>query len=380
MPDHHVVLSFGDVFRQSGYRTKVLGQLAEYESRGGLNAVLIAFDRDAAQLSTLQLDGVSILAHGRRGILHYYPDLWRLSRRGAIRIVHAHNLYSGALALTARWLFGYKVLVELHGRIPEEYVVLGKGGQASFWLLKKLESWVMRSADHILPISEKLKSYLVQQYSLPPSRLTVIPDSADPKAFRWDLTVRAAARKRLGLESKFVCVHLGSVFIWYDPDLIAKVFQKIRERQPSAHLLVVTEDVERTRNYLSPRLPADQFTVRGVPHNEVPELLAASDIGFLLLKSTVNIEVASPSKFSEYLNSGLPVLITPRVGDFSALIASTGAGAIVSDEGVFDVRVVDEIAESREKFAQRAVEAGRTLTWDAFRATWNSIIEGLKKG
>jgi hypothetical protein len=109
-------------------------------------------------------------------------------------------------------------------------------------------------------------------------------------------------------------------------------------------------------------------------------LLAASDLGFLLLRSTANIEVASPSKFSEYLNSGLPVLITPRVGDFSALIAATGAGAIVSDEGVFDVSVVDQIAESRERSAQRAVEAGRTLTWDAFRPTWNSIIEALRKG
>ena len=150
MPDHHVVLSYGDVFRQSGYRTKVLGELLEYEKGGSLTPVLIAFDRDSDQLAKTDLGGVAVYAHSRRNVLRYYSDIRRLSRTGRIRIVHAHNLYSGALALSARWLYGYKVLVELHGRIPEEYVVLGKGGRFWGWVLRHLESWVSTNADHIV--------------------------------------------------------------------------------------------------------------------------------------------------------------------------------------------------------------------------------------
>src|SRR5262249_9656166 len=260
MSDHHIVLSYGDVFRQSGYRTKVLGQLLEYEAKGPFKPVLIAFDRDASELAKLDL-GVEIYAHGRRDLLKYYADLRRIANQGRIRIVHAHNLYSGAMALSARWLFGYKVLVEIHGRIPEEYVILGKGGRLSHWLLKRLESWVMRSADHIIPISEKLREFLIGEYSLKPTKLTVIPACPRPRAFQWNPAVREATRTRLGLKDKFICVHLGSVFIWYHPDLIVKVFETVRTRTATAHLLVVTEDVGRTLEFLRQRLPEGLYTV-----------------------------------------------------------------------------------------------------------------------
>ena len=375
--DHHVVLSYGDVFRQSGYRTKVLGELLEYEKGGPLTPVLIAFDRDAEQLAQTDLGGVAVYAHRRKDVLRYYSDIQRLSAIGRIRIVHAHNLYSGALALSARWLYGYRVLVELHGRIPEEYVILGKGGRLWGWILRRLESWVIQSADHVIPISSKLKEYLVEAYHLPPSRLTVIPDCADPQVFQWNPQLRKATRARMKLDDRFVCVHLGSVFIWYDPDLIVRVFQKIRDRVPSAHLLTVTEDADRTRDYLKERIPPEAFTVLGVPHSEVPALLAASDLGFLLLRSTPNIQVSSPAKFSEYVNSGLPVLITPQVGDFSSMVAQNGIGAIVTDDGHFDVRIIDEVLCSRDVFAQRSMEAGKQLSWEAWRSAWTTAIESL---
>jgi glycosyltransferase involved in cell wall biosynthesis len=377
MPDHHVVLSYGDVFRQSGYRTKVLGELLEYEKGGPLTPVLIAFDRDSDQLAKTDLGGVAVYAHSRRNVLRYYSDIRRLSRTGRIRIVHAHNLYSGALALSARWLYGYKVLVELHGRIPEEYVILGKGGRFWGWVLRHLESWVIQNADHIVPISVKLNEYLVEQYRLTPSRLTVIPDCADPRVFHWNPELRKATRARMNLDDQFVCVHLGSVFVWYDPDLIVKVFRRIKDQLPSAHLLVVTEDSTRTRDYLKEKLPPEAFTVLGVPHCEVPALLAASDLGFLLLRSTPNIQVSSPAKFSEYVNSGLPVLITPQVGDFSSMVALNGIGAIVTDDGQFDITVVDAILRSRDAFARRAMDAGKQLSWETWRLAWTTAIESL---
>jgi glycosyltransferase involved in cell wall biosynthesis len=373
----HIVLSYGDIFRQSGYRTKVVGELLEYERYGKLQPFLIAFDRDAARLGEMDLGGVQFRAHQRSAVLQYYRDLASLAQRAPIRIVHAHNLYSGALALSARRFYGYKVLVEIHGRIPEEYVILGKGGQLSYWLLKRLEAYVMRGANHIIPISYRLKDYLSAQYQLNPGKLTVIPDCADPSIFRWDPVLRETMRRKLGFEDKFVCVHLGSFFIWYDPELIIKIFQSVRQRVAAAHLLVVTEEVSRTRDFLSRYLAGDLFSVKSAPHAEVPPLLAASDLGFLLLRSTPNIEVSSPAKFSEYLNSGLPVLISPKVGDFSALIENFKTGAIVSDEGDFDLEFVDAVVHNRHDIAVRTMAAGRQLTWDAFRSEWSNIIENL---
>jgi glycosyltransferase involved in cell wall biosynthesis len=381
MPDHregfHVVLSYGDIVRQSGYRTRILGELLEYERNGRLHPCLIVFDREAQRVRELDLGGVPFRAHHRSAPLAYYREVSRLSRQGPIRIVHAHNLYSGALALSARPIYGYKVLLDLHGRIPEEYIALRNGGDVSHWCMNRLERWVVRRADHILPVSYKLKDYLTGQYRLPSSKLTVLPDCADPSAFHWDPALRDSIRRRGGLEGKLVCVHLGSFFVWYDPALILKVFARIRSRIPTAHLLIVTEDSSRARDALSRELPDDVFTVIAAQHRDVPALLTASDVGLLLLRSAPNIEVSSPTKFSEYLNSGLPVLITPKVGDFSAMTANAKIGAIVSEDGEFDVAFLDGVLKSREEVAVRSMVAGRKLTWPAYRNEWMDLIERL---
>ena len=381
MPDRevgfHVVLSYGDIVRQSGYRTRILGELLEYERDGRLQPCLIVFDRQAQRVGELDLGGVPFRAFHRSAPLAYFREISRLSRQGPIRVVHAHNLYSGALALSARPIYGYKVLLDLHGRIPEEYVALRNGGAVSHWCMNRLERWVVRSADHILPVSNKLKDYLTGQYRLPSSKLTVLPDCADPSAFHWDPALRASVRRRWGLEDKLVCVHLGSFFVWYDPALILKVFARIRSRIPAAHLLIVTEDSSRTSNRLSRELPEDAFTVIAAQHREVPALLTASDVGLLLLRSAPNIKVSSPTKFSEYLNSGLPVLITPEVGDFSAMTANANVGTIVSEDGDFDVAFLDAVLKSREEVARRSMAVGRELTWQAYRSEWSNLMERL---
>jgi glycosyltransferase involved in cell wall biosynthesis len=268
-------------------------------------------------------------------------------------------------------------VLDLHGRIPEEYAHLNRGRPISYRILNQLEARVVRGADHIVVVSQKLKDYLVSTYAISAQKLTVIPMCADGQTFRWDRELRLKQRAALGFKDRFVCVHLGSFFVWYDPELIVRAFERIRKHTPSAHLLVLTGDLARVKDYLTARVPEEAFTVMSVPHADVPHLLLSSDLGFLLLRSTPNIIVSSPAKFSEYLNAGTPVLITPAVGDFSELTAKTGSGMVASEEAVFDVSIVDDILRSREEFASRCTKAGQQLTWQAHQAEWTRIVGSL---
>ena len=179
-------------------------------------------------------------------------------------------------------------------------------------------------------------------------------------------------RRSLNLSGKFVCTHLGSFFEWYDPDMVVSVFQQIR-KHADAQLLVITSDQDKAVSYLASRLPPETFSVRHAAHEEVPGLLNASDLGFLLLKSSPNIKTSSPAKFAEYLNCGLPVLITPEVGDFSELVAARGLGAIVTTSDTFDTSIVDRVSATRMQVAEECRTAGRPLTWQAFSTTWSKI-------
>jgi len=96
--------------------------------------------------------------------------------------------------------------------------------------------------------------------------------------------------------------------------------------------------------------------------------LNATDLGFLLLRASPNIETSSPAKFAEYLNSGVPVIITGGVGDFSSLVHHRRLGEVIEKPAVSD-RVIQAVLQSRNDVAERCVEGGRELTWQFQRDT-----------
>jgi glycosyltransferase involved in cell wall biosynthesis len=374
----NVVLSFGDLSHASGYRTRILGELQALDSQSGDAPFLLVFDRSPDEFEKTFSINVPYRVIRRSAALRFFSAISRLARQSPIGMIHAHNLYSAALALSVRRLYGYKVVLDYHGRIPEEYVYTGKGGEPSRKALEALERWAVRKADHVVVVSSGLAAYLSDRYRIPSANMSVIPCCADDTSFKWDPHRREAVRHSLNVSDKLVCTHLGSFFEWYDPELLVRVFSRIRERRDS-HFLVVASQVEQIRRYLAARLPAGVFTVMSAAHSEVPGLLNASDLGFLLLRPSPNIKTSSPAKFSEYLNCGLPVAITRDVGDFSAVVAGEKVGAIVDEDGVIDVNFLEALLANRQELAGRSVAAGRSLTWSAFRPAWLEINSRLFK-
>jgi glycosyltransferase involved in cell wall biosynthesis len=373
-PEVNVVLSYGDLSFTSGYQTRVLGELQFLDSQSSLANVLLVFDRHPDAVEKPVSPHVQYRVHSRSAMLRFYPEIAGIARRAVIRSVHAHNLYSAALALSARPLHRYKVVLDYHGRIPEEYVYLGKGGEASRKALERLERWAVKNADHVVVVSERLQEYLSERYRIPVHKISVIPCCADGSEFRWDIARRDSQRHALDLTGKLVCTHLGSFFEWYEPELLLKLFTQIRTHVTNAHLLVVTGATDKARDYVAQHLPSSAFTVMSAKHEDVPSLLNASDLGFLLLRSSPNIKTSSPAKFSEYLNCGLPVLITPDVGDFSDLVLKTGSGQVVSNETVIDAKFLTKLQSNRNDLAVHCVESGRHLTWQAAANVWQQVL------
>jgi hypothetical protein len=186
-------------------------------------------------------------------------------------------------------------------------------------------------------------------------------------------------RSSLNLKDRFVCTHLGSFSAWYAPDLLLNAFHQVLA-VADAHLMVVTPDTGKASEYLISRLPREKFTVLSAGSGDVPGLLNASDLGMLLLRQSPNIQTCSPVKFAEYLNCGLPVLISAAVGDYSRVSQARHVGTIAGQDGSFDKTVLDEIRSQRDKVALHCQAAGRDLTWGAFRDTWSGMLSGLQQG
>jgi glycosyltransferase involved in cell wall biosynthesis len=180
--------------------------------------------------------------------------------------------------------------------------------------------------------------------------------------------LRDRTRIELRLSDRLICTHLGSFFEWYESEQLVRAFNNLRERYPAAHLLAVTPGEDAARGFLARHLPEGTFTVTAAAHERVPALLNASDLGFLLLRASPNIETSSPAKFAEYLNCGVPVIITGGVGDFSSLVHNRKLGEVLKESIVSD-KLVQAVLHSRSVLAERCAQGGRELTWQFHRDT-----------
>lgn len=68
-----------------------------------------------------------------------------------------------------------------------------------------------------------------------------------------------------------------------------------------------------------------------LPEN-VPYYLEMCDYGLLVREKTMTNRVASPVKFAEYLASGLRLIVSDCIGDYSSMVRDMGLGFFADEE------------------------------------------------
>lgn len=184
-------------------------------------------------------------------------------------------------------------------------------------------------AAHVLCVSTVLRDRLVERHGLDPARCSVVPCVADAAKFGIDEAERDEARRALGVEDRFVVVYPGRFGAWHYNEETFAVVRGMMDADPSVFFLILTPDLEAARSLAQRTLPDGRYEIRSARHAEVPRHLRASDLGVLLRAPDPLNEVACPTKFAEYVLSGLPVLISAGIGDCSPFVAEHGAGVVL---------------------------------------------------
>lgn len=184
-------------------------------------------------------------------------------------------------------------------------------------LAQRIEKWVFNHCDGLVFVSSAFRDQVLAAHgSL--SRTIISPNAADISRFDPARTDRHATRRRLGIDDKLVCGYLGAFIEWHGIHrFIDEAAPQLVERADIALLLVgdgkTRAQVEASLQYHG---VADHAVLTGaVPHDQVPELLAAMDISVLPDSNTYG----SPMKLFELMAMGVPV-VAPDYGPVAEVI------------------------------------------------------------
>jgi glycosyltransferase involved in cell wall biosynthesis len=217
-----------------------------------------------------------------------------------------------------------KVLADMGGMSPTSPV---------YRMLEFLESVLYRYADRIVILAEGVRSHVVER-GVDPDRIEFIPNAADTEDFT-PTAPRDVLRDRYGFTG-VVAVYAGAHGPANGLDLLLDAAAEGAASHPE--LLVVLVGGGTAKDALVERAHGDGLTnvrfMDPIPKSEIPDLLAAVDIGVHCLSDVEMFRTGvSPNKLFDYMAAGLPV-VTNTPGETSEFVVASRGGRAVPPDGL----------------------------------------------
>ncbi|MCC7514260.1 MAG: glycosyltransferase [Bacteroidia bacterium] len=249
------------------------------------------------------------------------------------RSVIARNVLAARIALRLRSFLKLKVCFDGRGAIAaewNEYQVV----PLQEWK-NSIHTWeksVVLNADFRIAVSEELVKYWNERYGYSENKHVVIPCTLNT-SFRPEILKQEEienARKKMKFNADdIILVYSGSTAGWQSFDLLQGFLQKIINNNKNIKVLFLSEK-DKNVDQLKAEFP-DKIFQTFVKHSEVSGILKSCDIGILIREKSVTNQVASPTKFAEYLSAGLPVIISEGIGDYTSFVKQNDCGWVLDE-------------------------------------------------
>ncbi|MBK9763839.1 MAG: hypothetical protein IPO87_10860 [Flavobacteriales bacterium] len=276
----------------------------------------------------------------------------RMRDRGSVKKV----CFDGRGAYAAEW---------------EEYRLIDD--DALIAQFRPLEMEAVNGSDFRISVTHALVDHWRERYDYRGKEHIVVPCTlgADHGSVGGEL----GRTKRNGSpfsETDVVLVYSGSTAGWQSFGLLEELLSGVLDEQPNVKVLFLSKSDENNAKLVE-RYPG-RVSVQWLDPDQVAATLGNCDLGIMVRENTVTNNVASPTKFGEYLAAGLPVVISEHLGDFSALVMQDSLG-LVHREGTHMATLQRTTNEERTRL-QHYAEAH--FTKKAFNSSYLQLLSALR--
>lgn len=222
-------------------------------------------------------------------------------------------------------------VVEIRDLWPESMHAVGAvRGRGLIGLLERVELFLYQKPDHIVALTGAFKRHMVGK-GIPAGKIDVVTNGADLQQFSPRPKMNGF-RERHGLNGKFVAAYVGTHGMAHALGTVLEAARRL-EAHPEIHFLLVGDGAER-ENLLKRKEELGLKNVLMLPQQtkeQVPEILAASDVCMVLLRRTELFKTVIPSKIFEAMAMERPIILGVE-GEARAIVEASGGGVFIEPE------------------------------------------------
>ncbi|WP_418792196.1 hypothetical protein [Phosphitispora sp. TUW77] len=176
-------------------------------------------------------------------------------------------------------------------------------------ILEKIERYILKNAKFVFFISFAMQKHYEIKYGIDfVGRNYVMP------CFNTNIHKEAFFKEGKYINNVFV--YVGSLSVWQRFDEVVTCFKNIEEFGiPNCKLLVLTKEINAALDVLK-KLEISSYEVCYVNNDDLPNVIADAKFGFVIRDDVIVNRVATPTKISTYLSSGVIPIYSSCLEDF----------------------------------------------------------------
>lgn len=371
------IVIFGDLFSfpEGGAATNRVQCYARGFEEHGVNAIVVSFLSQYSNNENGIIDGIKYYYpfQEKKRSKYFFVRLWKkinkysatyqllkkINKENKIIAINSWtNLLSTHLFAWVLSKFFKAKLITEGSEHPLRFYQGGKLAKMQGAMKLYIES---RFCDGILCISRYLVDFY-KDHGVSAKKLLVVPSTVDPTAFSG-VTNNPAPGKYIG--------YFGSLSFKRDNvDMLINAFADFNVHYPDVRLILggfCSQDVKKQMQDLIDKLNVGTKVrmLDFLSRKEVLEYIANADILVMTRSKDLESAASYPSKLTEFLATGKPV-ISVNVGEISDFLTDSENAFLVEPGNVGELVTKLEFVYKNYEFAQRVGQKGKQLTEEVF--------------
>jgi colanic acid biosynthesis glycosyl transferase WcaI len=229
-------------------------------------------------------------------------------------------------------LRGLPFVFELRDLWPASITAVGAMKRSlAVRMLEKLEMFLYRAADAIVPVTHAFREELIRR-GIDPTKIHVVLNGVDLSRYVPSDRSETLARQ-YDLQERFVVGYLGTHGMAHGLDSVVEAAQLLRGRSDIAFFFAGSgAERARVESLVEERGLDNVRMIPRQPKEMMPQLWSLCDLSLIPLRDNEVFASVIPSKLFEGMGMGIPALMSLPQGEATQIVNETGCGRCVPPE------------------------------------------------
>lgn len=265
-------------------------------------------------------------------------------------IIHVRSYIPMFGLLIVKPFIKNKIIFDMRGLLPQEFLMRKRNIKdiIKSIVFSVFEKIFIYMSNKIVVVSTHFMDYILSKYDyLDQANVVVIPTLS---IISKDIDIVDCKKKYFSNEEIILFVYSGSLEGWQNFEETILLFSQINILIPNSRLIIFSKNTLDADRICAKYLSKLYYRVDSLSYNQLNSHLLSCDFGFLLRENHIVNRVASPIKFSDYINSDTYVIATENIGDVSTIISSDKVGCVIPGIRLGEEEILELVKNIKKLF------------------------------